>query len=95
MTRILKYHLTADFGKHSIDIPGLIDALSVKTQNDSIVLYALVDESNSEVGTIKYINFATGSEYSASNKEEGYAYCKTSMLCGGRLVVHTFVQIGE
>jgi len=86
--RIYKYPL--EIVDHQfLVLPEGAEILSVAEQNDYIVLYALVDEKETELDEIPIKIIGTGNPV---ENIEGYEFIGTVKIYGGKLVFHVFYQ---
>lgn len=100
MKRIFKYPLpVADY--QVLEIPKIEDTpvqiLSVGTQYEKIVMYAIIDDESTKLKNVEVLIFGTGHpmedwkrKYDVSLDE--YRFVSTVSLRGGSIMFHVFVK---
>ena len=89
--KIYKHPLSDGTGIQLLHIAGLQKILSVKKQNGTAVLYAIVDTDNSVTKDVWIKSLWTGEEiYDDMDKFE---YLDSIMFFDGNYVVHYFVKV--
>lgn len=90
MKRIYKYPLMV-IDDQFIDLPVCAQLLSVMNQNDTIVLYAMVEDTEMNIEQIKIRIFGTGNLI-IEHSEHRLRFVGTVPLHDGKLVFHVFVE---
>lgn len=88
---IWKYEIYTN-GENNIALPAGSKVLSVKNQNEQIVMYALVDEDERRRTLTKVKVFGTGQQIL---DVEGYDYLDTVSIYNGSLMFHVFYKTIE
>ena len=88
LKKIYKYTLQIE-DKQTLKLPEGSKILSVAEQNNSIVLYALVNTDTENVERVSVIIHGTGHP---ANDVEDYAFLGTVKLYGGDLMFHVFIK---
>lgn len=88
MKTIWKYSLLPTTGQN-LSLPFGAEILSVKEQNENIVLYALVDPNEEGKTNRMVLIFGTGHEIS---NIKGFQFIDTVKLQGGALMFHVFIK---
>ncbi|MDD5487265.1 MAG: hypothetical protein PHW65_06910 [Dehalococcoidales bacterium] len=88
MKKIYKYTLQIE-DKQTLKLPEGSKILSVAEQNNSIVLYALVNTATENAEHVSVIIHGTGHQ---ANDVDGCTFLGTVKLYGGDLMFHVFVK---
>lgn len=89
MKRIFKYVL--DFSdKQIVNMPEGCTILSVANQNDTIVVYALVDDTQRNLVPVEFIIHGTGH---IADDVDAHKFLGTVSIRGGRLMFHVFFKL--
>lgn len=88
MKRIYKYELIP-VTKQKIDLPSNSKVLSVKPQNENIVLYVLVDPEEQNKREIEVLVYGTGHDIFEVDIT-AYTFIDTVPLRNGQLMFHVF-----
>jgi hypothetical protein len=89
MKKIFKYLID---GK-DISLPAGSKILSVTTQQDNIVLYALVDPDIKDKMVYSFLVIGTGHEIKKDLND--YTFSGTVSLLGGELMFHIWYKLGK
>lgn len=88
MKKIYKYTLQIEY-KQTLKLPEGSKILSVAEQNNSIVLYALVNTATENVEHVSILIHGTGHP---ADDVEDYTFLGTVKLYGGDLMFHVFYK---
>lgn len=87
---IWKYVLVAET-VNTIEVPLGAELLSVETQGDNIVVYALVNTNEASTQTIEIRTYGTGHEIDVNITD--YKFLGTAKLYNGSLMFHVFYRV--
>lgn len=89
--KIFKFAL-AITDHQTLAIKGFQKVLSIAVQNDSLVLYAIVNPDDESVTTIPVLIHGTGHSFSLT-AVDCWQFMGTYMTCGDSLVWHVWVPL--